>query len=229
MKAGAVAAPFAVLWDMDGVLVDSAPYHQRAWRETLAEEGVLLDEASFRHTFGRRNDAIIAYVLGTEVSPERASSIGEAKERRYRALIAQEGIAPLPGVMEWLGRLHNRGIPQAIVSSAPLANVSAVLQALGLAHLFRSIVSAEDVRYGKPDPEGFLLAARRLGMPPQRCLVVEDAPAGVEGARQAGMHCLALSTTHPPEALATADLIVASLDHLPPDTFARLEPATGEG
>jgi len=215
-------SPFAVLWDLDGVLVDSAPYHQRAWEETFAEEGVRLDEACFRHTFGWRNDAIVAYVMGPEVSPERSAAIGEVKESRYRALVAREGISPLPGTMEWLNRLHGRGVPQAIVSSAPLSNVSAVLAALGFTHLFQAIVSAEDVRRGKPDPEVFLLAARRLGMSPQRCIVVEDAPAGVEGARRAGMRCLALGTTHPHQDLSAADLVVDSLSNLAPDAFDHL-------
>jgi len=222
--------PFAVLWDMDGVLVDSASYHYRAWRETLAAAGVDLDEASFRRTFGQRNDAILADLLGPDVSEEQVVSLGAAKERRYRALVMQEGIAPLAGAVEWLRRLHTRGIPQAVVSSAPRANITTVLEALRVADLFQALVSGEAVRQGKPHPESFLLAARRLGLPPQRCLVVEDAPAGVEAARRAGMACLALTTSHPPEDLLAADWVVESLADLPDDAFermARLLPGEG--
>lgn len=215
-------APFAVLWDMDGVLVDSAPYHFRAWRETFAAEGVAFDEAAFRRTFGQRNDTIIADVLGTDVPPERVAALGEAKEARYRSLIAREGIVPLPGAATWLQRLHGRGIPQAIASSAPRANVAAVLKALRWEPFFQAIVSAEDVAHGKPDPAAFLLAAQRLGMPPERCIVIEDAPAGIEAARRAGMRSIALTTTHPPHTLARADRVVPSLESLSPDALDRL-------
>lgn len=215
VKAGGV---LAVLWDMDGVLVDSAPYHFRAWRETLAVEGVELDETSFRRTFGQRNDAIVADLLGPGVSPERVRAIGAAKEERYRALVLREGIAPLPGVMTWLRRLRERGISQAVVSSAPLANITTVLAAIAAADLFQAIVCGDDVARGKPDPESFLLAARRLGVPPERCLVVEDAPAGVEAAHRAGMLCLALTTSHPREELQ-ADLVLDSLAGLEETTF----------
>lgn len=224
----AEALLFAVLWDMDGVLVDSAPYHYRAWKETFAEEGVSLDEATFRRTFGQRNDAIIADILGPDLPPERVAAIGEAKERRYRALIAREGLTPLPGALEWLHRLHRRGIPQAVVSSAPRENIEAVLEALGVPGLFQALVSGEEVERGKPDPASFLLAAQRLGMPPERCIVVEDAPAGVEAAHRAGMACLAVATTHPRERLIGAEQVTESLAELPEDTFERLV-RTGPG
>ncbi len=214
--------PFAVLWDMDGVLVDSAPYHYRAWKDTFAEEGLALDEATFRRTFGQRNDAIIADVLGPDLSPERVAAIGAAKERRYRALIAREGLTPLPGALEWLHLLHRQGIPQAVVSSAPRENIEAVLKALGASGLFQALVSGEEVERGKPDPASFLLAAQRLGMPPKRCVVVEDAPAGIEAAHRAGMVCLAVATTHPHKRLAAADRVVESLADLPEDAFSRL-------
>ncbi|MGC8873572.1 MAG: HAD family hydrolase [Chloroflexia bacterium] len=215
-------APFAVLWDMDGVLVDSAPYHFRAWKETFVAEGVSFDEAAFRRTFGQRNDTIITDVLGPDVPPERVAALGDAKEARYRALIALEGITPLPGAPTWLERLHARGIPQAIASSAPRANVEAVLRALRWERFFQAIVSAEDVARGKPDPASFLLAAQRLRMPPQCCIVIEDAPAGIEAACRAGMRSIALSTTHPPHALALADCVVPSLESLPLDALDRL-------
>ncbi|MGB9724171.1 MAG: HAD family hydrolase [Chloroflexia bacterium] len=215
-------APFVVLWDMDGVLVDSSPYHYRAWKDTLAEEGLALDEATFRRTFGQRNDAIIADVLGPDLPRERVAAIGAAKERRYRALIAQEGLMPLPGALDWLRRLHRQGIPQAVVSSAPRENIEAVLEALGISGLFQALISGEEVEQGKPDPASFLLAAQRLGMSPKRCVVVEDAPAGVEAAHRAGMVCLAVATTHPRERLVAADEVTESLDELPEGAFERL-------
>ncbi len=212
---------FALLWDMDGVIVDSGPYHLWAWQETFARRGSRFTEADFWHTFGQRNDNIITTHLGP-LSADQIQEIAEEKERRYRARIAQEGIAPLPGAVETIRRLHRRGVPQAIVSSAPPENIRVVLEALGLAGLLAVTVSGEEVRRGKPDPESFLLAARRLGRPPQRCIVVEDAPAGIEAARRAGMPCLALSTTHPPEELAAADRVLPSLENLPDNLWEDL-------
>lgn len=214
--------PFAVLWDMDGVIVDSGPLHFLAWREALKQEGVRLSEEDFRRTFGQRNDTIIADLVGPDVPAERASAIGEAKERRYRALVRQKGIDALPGALGWIRRLHGRGVPQAIVSSAPLENITTILECLGATGFFQVLVSGEQVSRGKPDPESFLLAARQVGVPPERCVVVEDAPAGVEAARRAGMACLALTTSHPGTALAEADQVADGLAGLPEDTFDRL-------
>jgi beta-phosphoglucomutase len=219
--------PLAVLWDLDGVLVDSAPYHRRAWQQAFANEGVLLDETAFRRTFGQRNDSIIADVMGSYVPAERVAAIGAAKERRFRALVAAEGIAALPGAMEWLRCLHGRGVPQALVSSAPPENIAAVLQAIRAAGLLQAVVSGEEVRQGKPDPESFLLAAQRLGVAPARCVVVEDAPAGLEAARRAGMARLAVATSHPREELH-AELVVDSLAELPEDAFERLVERAGK-
>ena len=212
----------AVLWDMDGVLVDSAPLHSRAWQAALEAEGVPFKQEDFYHTFGWRNDSIIAYLVGPDVPAEREAAIAAAKELHFRELVRQEGIAPLPGVIEWLERLHERGVPHAVVSSAPRENIAVVLEAIAAAHLFATCVSGEEVARGKPDPESFLLAARRLDLPPAVCVVVEDAPAGVEAGRRAGMAVLAVTTSHPRESLAAATLTVDSLAGLPEDTFAQL-------
>jgi beta-phosphoglucomutase len=126
---------------------------------------------------------------------------------------------PLPGVASWLHRLHAQGWLQAIASSAPRPNIEVVLEALGAAHCFQEIVSAEDVRRGKPDPEVYLMAASRVAASPERCIVVEDAVAGVEGARRAGMRSIGVSHNgkHLP-----ADIVVQSLDLLDSDAFDEL-------
>jgi beta-phosphoglucomutase family hydrolase len=213
---------FAVLWDMDGTMIDSAPYHDRAWRATLAEAGVDFTAEDLRRTFGWRNDSIIAAIAGPDLPPERVAAIATAKEERYRELVRQEGMVLLPGVGEWLERLHARGIPQAIASSAPPENIVTVLAVIEIAGFFQAVLSGDDVAQGKPDPALFLLAASRLGRSPATCVVVEDAPAGVEAARRAGMVCLAVTNSHPRERLAAATLVVDSLAGLPEDTFARL-------
>ncbi len=209
----------AVLWDLDGTLVDSEEYHWQAWRDAMAAEGVRITREQFLETFGWRNDSIIPRWLGGEATPERVERIGEAKEANYRALVRRNGIAPSPGADEWVRRLHREGWAQAIASSAPRLNIEVVLEVLQLTDCFRAIVSAEDVHRGKPDPEVFLLAASRLGATPDRSIVVEDARAGVEAARRAGMRSIGLSRSG---ASLGADIEVTSLAALPDGAFQEL-------
>jgi HAD superfamily hydrolase (TIGR01509 family) len=206
----------AVLWDMDGTLINSEALHWIAWRETMANEGVVVTREQFLSTFGQRNDSIIPTLLGSAATAERVERIGDAKEERYRDLLRQVGIAFEPGVASWLKRLQQHGWQQAIASAAPRANLDAVLDGLSATHIFQGIVSAEDVHRGKPDPEVYQLAAARVGVPAARCIVVEDAAAGVEGARRAGMRSIGVS--HNGKDLH-ADVVVQSLDLLQPDAF----------
>jgi len=209
----------AVLWDMDGTLIDSEQFHWISWRETLASEGIVISREQFLSSFGQRNDAIIPQWLGASATPERITEISNAKEELYRHLIRRDGISPLPGVAHWVHQLHQQGWLQAVASAAPRANIDAVLEALSATHVFQGIVSAEDVRRGKPDPEVYLAAASRVGVSPDRCIVVEDAVAGVEGARRAGMKSIGVSHNgkHLP-----ADVVVPSLDVLEPTAFETL-------
>ena len=177
----------AVLRDMDGTLIDSEEFHWISWRDTMAKEGVQITREQFLSTFGQRNDSILSQWLGDTTTRARIEKIANAKEELYRHLIRRDGISPLPGVADWLYRLHNEGWLQAVASAAPRANIDAVLEALSAAHIFQGIVSAEDVHRGKPDPEVYLTAAARVGVSPERCIVVEDAIPGVEGAHCAGM------------------------------------------
>src|SRR5271170_1128750 len=209
----------AVLWDMDGTLIDSEEYHWISWRNTMANEGITITREEFLASFGQRNDSIIPRWLGAASTPERVERIGNAKEKLYRHLVRKDGISPLPGVANWLNRLHNEGWLQAIASAAPRANVEVVLEALLASHFFEGIVSAEDVHRGKPDPEVYLTAASRVGATPDRCIVVEDAVAGIEGARSAGMRSIGVSNNG--KQLA-ADVVVLSLDQLDPNTFEAL-------
>jgi beta-phosphoglucomutase len=152
----------AVLWDLDGVLVDTAAHHFQAWRRLFHELGRDLSEEDFRRTFGLRNDAILRTLLG-DLPQEEVARLSRRKEEIYRQGIAG-GLAPMPGVLELLRRLQRRGRGLAIVSSTPRENVDVALRSLGLSGLFDTIIAEEDVRRGKPDPEGYLLAAERLGM-----------------------------------------------------------------
>jgi beta-phosphoglucomutase family hydrolase len=214
----------AVLWDVDGTLIDSGEYHWLAWREAMAAENFTLSRELFAASFGWRNDAILRDWLGAELSDAEIARIGDLKEARYRDLMREGGVQPLPGVRRWLAQLHAAGWQQAVASSAPRLNVEAILESLEIAHFFEAISSAEDVQRGKPDPQVFLVAAQKLSVPPQRCVVVEDAPAGVEGGRRAGMSTVGVLSSHP---ALHADLVVRTLEELPPDAFDRLlDPAT---
>lgn len=207
-----------VLWDLDGTLVDSTELHWIAWRDTMAVEGVPIIRDMFEATFGWKNDPILRRWLGDDAGEARKARIAEEKERAYRAALKAEGLKPLPGAREWVERLHADGWKQAIASSAPLANIEAVLGVLDLGHDFEAIVSAEDVTTGKPDPQVFLVAARKLGVDPSRAIVVEDAEAGVEGARRAGMKCIGVN----PRRSLDADLHVKSLEQVPPEAWESL-------
>lgn len=209
-----------VLWDLDGVLVDSLELHLGAWATVLSESGVDHTWEGLKATFGRNNTAALEMILGPGADPERVAEIGERKEELFRQR-ARGAVQTLPGAREWLGRLAEAGVRQAIATSAPLANIAIQVDGLGLRGYFAAIVSGADLP-PKPDPAVYLQAARAIGVPPERCVVVEDAVAGVEGARRAGMKCVAVATTHPAEALRGAEVVVARLDLLPLDTFDRL-------
>jgi beta-phosphoglucomutase len=201
---------------MDGTLVDSRAYHWRSWQEALGAAGVAVTEAQFLATFGRRNDAILQQWLGPGATPERIRRVGDAKEVAYRRLVAEEGLSPLTGVADWVCRLDDAGWRQAVASSAPRLNVEVVLRVVGLERHFQALVAAEDVRHGKPDPEVFLTAAVRLGVPPERCIVVEDVEHGIDAAHRAGMRSVGVG------GVAAGDLVVNSLADLPEDALERL-------
>ncbi len=209
----------AVLWDLDGTLINSEELHWISWRDTMANEGIAITHEQFLSSFGQRNDSIIPRWLGAASTPERIERIADAKEELYRQLVRKNGISPLPGVATWVHGLHEQGWLQAVASSAPRLNIEVVLEALAATHSFQAIVSAEDVHKGKPDPEVYLTAASRVGVSPERCIVVEDAVAGIEGVRRAGMRSIGVG--HNGQHLS-ADLVVKSLDLLGPGAFDAL-------
>ncbi len=209
----------AVLWDVDGTLIDSSEYHWLSWRDALAAESFPLTREQFASVFGRRNEEILREYFGPGFPEADVTRVGEAKETQYRTLVRDRGIELLPGVRRWLDKLQADGWLQAMASSAPRANLEAINEALGIGDYFSSIVSAEDVTRGKPDPQVFLTAAEKLGVAPAACVVVEDAPAGIEAAHRAGMRAVGVLTAH---AELNADVVVRTLDELPDDAFAGL-------
>ncbi len=208
----------AVLWDLDGTIVDSQEFHWLAWKQTLAPLHVRVTHEQFLRTFGQTNATILPEWLGCEPGAPQIQEVSDSKEACFRELVAQAGLTPLAGAEDWIARLHAGGWRQAIASSAPRLNIEAMLAAVRLRRFFQVIVGAEDVRHGKPDPEVFLEAAARLQTPPAHCIVVEDAKAGIEAARRAGMISIGVS----PTARLDATLDAPSLAEIPHDAFARL-------
>ncbi|MBN1862443.1 MAG: HAD family phosphatase [Dehalococcoidales bacterium] len=211
----------AVIWDMDGVIADTAPYHFRAWQETFRQRGAHYSEAAFRRNFGKRNDAIIENVLGAGVPAAEVAAITAEKEELFRRRAAGM-IKPLPGAIGLMRALREHGIPQAMGSSAPIENIEMVTRELGIKGFFQAIVSGREVAEGKPSPQVFLLAAKKLGVRLQDCLVIEDALAGVSAAKRAGMTCIAVTTSNPRAELGEADLVVDSLEEVTVDKLMSL-------
>jgi len=211
----------AVIFDMDGVLVDSYRAHFESWLALAREEGSTFTEEDFAATFGRTSRDIIANLWGEGLGDERIAEMDARKEAAYREIIAED-FPEMPGAGELVRALHEAGFLLAVGSSGPPENVAVAMAGLGLPDCFAATVTGREVTRGKPDPEVFLKAAGKLAVPPGRCAVVEDAPAGVEAANRADMASVALTGTAPREDLAGADLVVDSLRELTPDRLDRL-------
>ncbi len=188
------------IFDMDGVLVDNLPFHLRAWQQLGRELGKPLTEDRIRSVFGQRNREMIRKLIGPDLAEEDIPRFTSRKEELYRHYIASD-LHAAAGLIEFLQDLNRNGIRCAVATSGPHVNVNFVLDGLGIRGYFAAIVTGADVTRSKPDPEIFLLAARRLELPAGHCVVFEDSSAGIEAAHRAGCCCIALATTHAPEEL----------------------------
>lgn len=187
--------PQAALFDLDGTLVDNTDFHARAFQTFRETHGLPPEGPDARARFGgRRNSEIFAELFGRELEFEELRRYEDEKESLYREL-SRGGLIPLPGLLELLDRLDGLGIPCALATSAPAANVEHSLEELDLAGRFQAVVRGDEVARGKPHPDVFLEAARRLGADPERSLAFEDAPMGVAAVQAAGARCVALATT----------------------------------
>jgi beta-phosphoglucomutase family hydrolase len=209
------------VFDWDGVIIDSSRAHEESWERLAREGGRTLPRDHFVQGFGRKNEYIIPHILGWTGAAAEIHQLSLRKEELYREVVQERGQPFLPGADVWLQRLREAGVPCAIGSSTHRANVELILGLTGLRPYFQAIVTGEDVALGKPHPEVFLTAAQRIGVPPERCVVFEDALVGIEAARAAGMKVVAVATTHPAHELEHADLVVHRLDELEADVLGR--------
>jgi HAD superfamily hydrolase (TIGR01509 family) len=208
---------------IDGVLVDSYRPHWESWRQTAAEVGRELSETKFVQTFCRTSREIIAEHWGRgALSDVEIAEFDRRKEALYREIVAVDFPA-MDGAAELIRSLHADGFRLAVGSSGPPENVAMAIDRLGVASLFQTLVTGADILRGKPDPQVFQIAAERLGVPPVRCAVIEDAPVGIAAANAAGMTSIAfVSTGHTRDSVAAADVIVDSLRELSPDRMVEL-------
>ncbi len=198
------------IWDLDGVIIDSAAQHWESWRALAAETNTTFTEADFRATFGLRNADIIPRFWHVH-SAEQIKALADRKEQIYRDLLRSEAHA-LPGALELMQALHEAGWKQALGSSAPVENIRLIIELLRLEPYLNAAVSGEDAPQGKPAPDIFLAAARALELAPVNCVVIEDAVAGVQAAHAAGMRCVAVTNGLPNPNLAIADRVVLTLE-----------------
>ncbi|MCP4663302.1 MAG: HAD family phosphatase [bacterium] len=217
----------AVIFDVDGVLVDSYEAHFQSWKIVAAESALALGAAQFAETFGRTSRDIIRLLWpgGRELDEGTVRALDERKEAIYREIIAED-FPVMDGARELVEALGAAGMRLAVGSSGPPENVELVLDQLGGRALFAAVVTGRDVRRGKPDPQVFLIAARRLNVPAAECVVVEDAPAGIQAAKAAGMAGVALvSTGRRAEEFdgVQPDLVVRSLRELSAERLRGLE------
>jgi beta-phosphoglucomutase family hydrolase len=207
-----------VIWDLDGVLADTGEAHFQAWTRVLSERRIPFDRSCFDRVFGMNNKGTLTELLGRTPTEEELREIADRKEHLFREL-AGELVRPMPGAIRLLEDLERAGWSQAVASSAPQENIDLVVDTFDIRRYFTAILSGAGLPRGKPDPALFLQAARDLGLHPERCVVVEDAPVGVEAARRAGMPCIAVATTRPKETLGPGP-IFADLQSVTVQTFS---------
>jgi beta-phosphoglucomutase len=202
----------AVIFDMDGVIVDNHAYHHEAWMTFFQKYGLTV-EGDVSHFFGRTNQDILEAVFPDTLDPDHLYQYAGEKEKLYRELY-EGNVEITRGLPELLENLLKMGMKLAVATSAPPGNVDFVMKNTGLGRYFDFVVDSSMVAKGKPDPEIYLLAARKLNVSPARCVVVEDSVSGIRAALAAGMKVVAITTTSSRERLAEADMIIDNFDEL---------------
>lgn len=224
-----VELPAAVIFDMDGVLVNSNPYHLAKWVEFLDHHKISYKEEELPELIlGKRNDTAFEYFLGPDLTPEESHRLSEEIEEIFRRAFKPHA-RPLPGLDALIRECHGASVPMAVASSAVRTNIEFVVDALGYRQFFRTLVSGDDVTHAKPDPEIYLKAASYLGVDPADAVAFEDSYVGIEAVKNAGIKCVAIASTFPIERLTPlADLAVPSFENINLKKLRSLFVARGE-
>ncbi|MEG3440062.1 HAD-IA family hydrolase [Pannus brasiliensis CCIBt3594] len=213
--------PFdAVLFDMDGTIINNVPLHQQVWKEFTRLHGLNLSDEELSYAKGRKALEVVAHFFGEDLGHDEIARLTEERQILYRERLATantEAVSQIAGVEAYLIGLGNLGVPRVLATDAPLANVEAVFRKFNFTPYFDALITSDRIQHGKPHPEIFLTAARQAGANPHRCLVAEDSAAGIAAAKAAGCACLALATTQSKADLQrqAADFIAADFYNLP--------------
>jgi beta-phosphoglucomutase len=215
-------AEFGVIFDVDGVLIDSYTAHFESWKRLFREHGRDYSLEEFVWGFGRTSREVLSKQWPDPITPEGIDELAARKEAYYREIVAADFPA-IDGAAELFHALGAARVPIAVGSSGPPENVQLVIDKLGVRPLIKSRITGADVQRGKPDPQVFQLAGAGLGLQPDRCVVIEDATVGIAAARAAGMKCVGLASTgRTVEELQAADLVIRSMRDLNPARLGSL-------
>jgi len=210
----------AILYDLDGTLVNTDPFHYRVWRDMLDEHGLAIDEAFYKnHISGRLNPAIVEALL-PQMVPDAAEQFIVQKEARFRSLTPQ--LTPMPGLSDLLAWATVQNLKQAVVTNAPTENVHHALKALGLETTFDQVVIADELGIGKPDPAPYQHALQQFSILPEQAVAFEDSPSGVRSAVAAGILTIGVASTHDPERLYAVGATLVIPDFTAPDLWVCL-------
>jgi beta-phosphoglucomutase family hydrolase len=221
--------PAAVIFDMDGVMIDSNPFHLRKWIDLLVRHQIHFDRQTLpQHLFGKRNDTALRYFFG-KISKSESRRLSEELEATFRNAFRPHA-KPLPGLRALMRACRRAGIPMAVASSAMVKNIEFIVDALKLRPYFDYLVSGDHVAHPKPNPEIYLKAARKLRLPPEQCVAFEDSFVGIEAAKNAGMKCVGIGSTFPLADLRRetgADLVVRGFKQVSLKRLRKLFAAEG--
>ena len=204
----------AVLFDLDGTLLDNNDYHLKAWKQYLKDNKKEISDEDYKENIsGRTNKDAVEHIYNKKMSEEEAAQYYLKKEEIYRT-IYEPVIGPIAGLPEFLQELEDNNIIMAIATSGIQENIDFMFEHVPIKKFFKKIIKANDIEKGKPDPEIFLKAAEELGVPPKNCVVFEDSISGVQAGKAANMRVVALTTTHSKEELKEADLVIEDYKEL---------------